>query len=394
LPSDALRQEIESDWRILDSSSDTAAYFAPDQDAGAEGAFEPEIDVYDFFSGCGGTTAGLCKVGLTPKIAVDFDADALATYSRNFRGSTAILRDIAQLHTSEIESHFEKSRRRPVLFCACAPCQPFSKQNRQKRPKDGRASLLGHLRRFIERFRPELLFVENVPGIGREPEDGLSPLDELMELLTDLHYFHDKATVHAPDYGVPQSRRRLLVVASQFGPIRLPPPTHGTQDRPHRTVENAIADLPPISAGETHQDVLNHRAAGLSELNMRRIRAARAGGSWREWDAELQLPCHKDVTGYTDVYGRMSWARPAPPLTTRCVSLSNGRFGHPDQDRAISIREAACLQTFDREFEFVGNLASMARQIGNAVPVALAQAIGQMFKEHVAEHYRSGDGKD
>lgn len=394
MPADALRREFESDWRILGGSSDSAAYCASYEDACAEVASGPEIDVYDFFSGCGGTTAGLRNVGLTPKIAVDFDADALATYSLNFQGSAAVLRDIAQLQTWEIESHFDKPRRRPVLFCACAPCQPFSKQNRQKQPKDDRASLLGHLRRFVERFRPELLFVENVPGIGREPEDGLSPLDELMKLLADLNYFYDKATIHAPNYGVPQARRRLLVVASQFGPIEVPPPTHGSPARPHLTVKDAIADLPPISAGETHPKVSNHRAAGLSELNMRRIRAARPGGNWRDWDAELQLPCHKGVTGYTDVYGRMAWSRPAPPLTTRCISLSNGRFGHPDQDRAISVREAACLQTFDRDFRFVGNLASMAKQIGNAVPVALAETIGQMFKEHVAHYYRSGDGQD
>jgi DNA (cytosine-5)-methyltransferase 1 len=351
------------------------------------------IDVYDFFSGCGGTTAGLSAAGLSPKIAVDFDADALETYSMNFPNSVPILHDITKLHTWELESHFEKSRDRPVLFCACAPCQPFSKQNRQKQPHDARASLLRHLRRFVERFRPELLFVENVPGLGREPEDGPSPLDELKELLADLSYSHDTGILHAQDYGVPQSRRRLLVVASQFGPIKLPKPTHGMYNQPHLTVADAIGDLPPIAAGESHGEMLNHRAAGLSALNMRRIQMARAGGSWRDWNDDLRLACHEGITGYTDVYGRMSWSRPAPPLTTRCISLSNGRFGHPEQDRAISVREAACLQTFDRDFQFAGNLASMAKQIGNAVPVRLAQAVGEMFNEHVARHYWSDNGK-
>lgn len=351
------------------------------------------IDVYDFFSGCGGTTAGLKAAGLAPKIAVDFDADALGTYAINFPESVAIRQDIAQLQTWELESHFEKSRTRPVLFCACAPCQPFSKQNRQKRPHDARASLLRHLRRFVERFRPELLFVENVPGLGREPADGPSPLDELRELLADLCYFHDADIVHAQDFGVPQSRRRLLVAASQFGPIKLPEPTYGTPEQPHLTVADAIRDLPPIAAGESHPEELDHRAAGLSKLNMRRIQQARAGGSWREWGDDLRLACHDGVSGYTDVYGRMTWSRPAPPLTTRCISLSNGRFGHPDQDRAISVREAACLQTFDRDFKFVGSLASMAKQIGNAVPVRLAQSVGEMFREHV-KLYWSADGQN
>lgn len=351
-----------------------------------------EIDVYDFFSGCGGTTAGLKKAGLNPKVAIDFDPDALKTYACNFPESKAILRDIAELHTSELESFFERARVKPVLFCACAPCQPFSKQNRQKQVRDVRASLLRHLRRFVERFRPELLFVENVPGLGREPEAGASPLDELKELLADLGYFHDIGTVHAPDFGVPQSRRRLLVMASQFGPITLPKPTHGTPDRPHLTVADAIGDLPPLAAGESHPGALNHRAAGLSQINLRRIRSARPGGNWRDWGDDLRLACHKAVTGYTDVYGRMSWSRPAPPLTTRCISLSNGRFGHPEQDRAISVREAACLQSFDRDFEFVGSLASMAKQIGNAVPVRLAEVVGKRFREHVAQHHRRADG--
>lgn len=360
---------------------------APDELMRVSAHRDVSIDVYDFFSGCGGTSAGLLKAGLRPRIAVDFDGDALLTYSRNFPDAVPILRDISQLDTWELEVHFSKARKRPVLFCACAPCQPFSKQNRQKKPKDQRASLLKHLRRFVERFRPELLFVENVPGLGREPESGLSPLDELMDLLQDLSYFHDTGVVHAPDYGVPQSRRRLLVVASQFGSIQLPAPTHGAGRPRHLNVADAIAELPAITAGETNTNVPNHRAAGLSALNLRRIRSSRPGESWREWDEELRLACHKEISGYTDVYGRMSWERPAPPLTTRCISLSNGRFGHPEQDRAISVREAACLQTFDMDFEFVGSLASTAKQIGNAVPVRLAEAVGNMFKAHVAQHW-------
>lgn len=388
--SHALRQRDVSGWRQPDGSVLSA--FRLNEDTGYAAA-DAGIDVYDFFSGCGGTSAGLKAAGLSPKIAVDFDADALRTYSKNFPEATPILRDITKLHTWELESYFCKAREKPVLFCACAPCQPFSKQNRQKQPDDLRASLLRHLRRFVERFRPELLFVENVPGLGREPEAGPSPLDELKELLADLRYFHDTNIVHAQDYGVPQSRRRLLVVASQFGPIKLPGPSHGVPGQPHLTVEDAIKGLPPIAAGESHASEPNHRAAGLSPLNLKRIRQARAGGSWKDWCDDLRLACHEGVSGYTDVYGRMSWSRPAPPLTTRCISLSNGRFGHPDQDRAISVREAACLQTFDREFEFVGNLASMAKQIGNAVPVRLAQAIGGMFKAHTARHYWSTNGK-
>jgi DNA (cytosine-5)-methyltransferase 1 len=349
------------------------------------------IDVYDFFSGCGGTSAGLKRAGLRPVIAVDFDEGALATYSKNFPEAKAILEDIRRLGTSQIQDHFAKVRQNAVLMCACAPCQPFSKQNRHKDPEDARASLLGHLGRFVTRFRPELLLIENVPGIRANAE--ANPLAELISLLDELGYEHDAQTVMAHDYGVPQARRRLLLVASLLGPITLPQATHGTAERPHLTVKDAIYSLPPLAAGGEDNVVLNHQAANLSELNLRRIRASRQGGNWNDWPADLRLPCHTEVDGYTDVYGRMDWSRPAPALTTRCISYSNGRFGHPDQDRAISVREAALLQTFDDDFEFVGNLASMAKQIGNAVPVRLAEALGHMFRAHVRTYLKGSHGE-
>ena len=145
-----------------------------------------------------------------------------------------------------------------------------------------------------------------------------------------------------------------------------------------------IGDLPKIAAGDTHPTIPDHRAAGLSALNLKRIRATPEGGGNRDWSDELRLKCHEDATGYSDVYGRMSWDRPASGLTTRCISYSNGRFGHPEQDRAISVREAACLQTFPMDFQFAGSLSSMARQIGNAVPVRLAEAVGRHVAKHLA----------
>lgn len=343
------------------------------------------IDIYDFFSGCGGTSAGLSKAGLVPRLAIDFDRDALATYAHNFPDAKPLLRDITKLHTNELEPFFEKERKNPVLFCACAPCQPFSKQNRQKKSGDDRALLLSHLRRFLERFRPELLIVENVPGIRKGVDEGSGPLAELEMMLRELGYWFDHGKIYAPDFGVPQSRYRLIVVASLFGPISLPAPTHGSEEQPHLTVSDAIATLPALAAGSSDSSVKNHKAAGLAPRNLLRIRATKTGGDWRNWDPAMRLDCHEGVEGYTDVYGRMAWDRPAPTLTTRCISLSNGRFGHPEQDRAISVREAACLQTFDLDFEFKGSMAAMARQIGNAVPVALAAALGKVFQMHVAE---------
>lgn len=204
----------------------------------------PRIDVYDFFSGCGGTSSGLLKAGLTPRIAVDFDEAALATYARNMPGVATLVEDISKLLTPSIEHHFERERIHPILMCACAPCQPFSAQNRHKKADDGRLTLLGHLRRFAERFRPELMLIENVPGLDGSKGGVGSPLGELLGMLDDLGYHHDVRILAAHDFGVPQARRRLLVAASLFGPVALPESTHGDGRLPHVTVRDAIGHLP------------------------------------------------------------------------------------------------------------------------------------------------------
>jgi DNA (cytosine-5)-methyltransferase 1 len=204
--------------------------------------------------------------------------------------------------------------------------------------------------------------------------------------------------VESRDYGVPQRRRRLVVMASRLGPLAFPRPTHGPNgaSQSYSTVWQWIGALPPITAGETHADLPNHRASALSRLNLERIRATPEGGSRSAWPDHLKLDCHMNGhKGHTDVYGRMRKHAPASGLTTRCISLSNGRFGHPVQDRAISVREAACIQTFPLDFEFRGSLNSMARQVGNAVPVLLAQRLGHRVLSHARYRertpYQQGD---
>jgi len=228
--------------------------------------------------------------------------------------------------------------------------------------------------------------------MDRKSQTELNPMTELIAMLDDFGYHHDSKVVFAHDYGVPQSRRRLIVVASLFGEITFPMPTHGTPEQPHLTVRDAIGRFPPIEAGEKDLAVANHQSSALTDLNLQRIRASRQGGSWSDWPENLRLDCHKNFDGYPDVYGRLSWNKPAPALTTKCTSYSNGRFGHPEQDRAISIREAACLQTFELDFEFLGGMNAMAKQIGNAVPVRLAEVIGDMFMAHVGTHLRETHG--
>lgn len=152
--------------------------------------------------------------------------------------------------------------------------------------------------------------------------------------------------------------------------------------RPVATVRDWIGGLPTIAAGCTDPGDPDDRSAALSTMNLRRIAWTREGGGREAWPKSLLLDCHKGFDGHSDVYGRLAWDRPAAGLTTRCISYSNGRFGHPDQNRALSVREAACLQTFPRRYRFVGSLESKARQVGNAVPPLTAKAMGRAFLKH------------
>ena len=347
------------------------------------------IDVADFFCGCGGTSAGLRNAGLNILLGIDNDFDSGTTFAKNFPEAAFILKDIRLLQPCDLKRYFAKIRSRPLLFSACAPCQPFTRQRTMKPGEDGRSSLLDETHRFVRVFRPEYIFVENVAGLQNvKPEEG--PLGRFNGLLEELGYSSYSGVLRAQDYGVPQYRRRFVLLASLFGDLVWPPGrTHGpgSSNPKFETVWDWIGSLPPIEAGEAHADIDSHRAANLSSMNLERIAVTPPGGGRHDWPRELQLDCHDCHTGHTDVYGRLHKDRPASALTTRCISLSNGRYGHPIQNRAISAREAARLQTFCDEFVFGGSLTSKARQIGNAVPVRFAEAFGK----HVVRHYTEVD---
>jgi len=314
---------------------------------------------------------------------IDFDRDAGRTFSRNFPEAFFLLEDIRTLRPFSLEKFIPKERSVPLLFSACAPCQPFSRQKTQRKRDDARVNLLDELHRFVRVFRPDYVFVENVPGVQRITENQ-GPLGRFVSLISDLGYEYRLEVLKAQDYGVPQRRERVVLIAGLSGKLSMPCPTHGpnSPNSNYERVWDWISDLPPIRAGETHPKFPNHRAAALSELNLQRIRSTPEGGGRLDWPEHLWLNCHKDHSGHSDVYGRLHKDRPAMALTTRCVSLSNGRYGHPEQHRALSVREAARLQTFPDDFEFVGTLNSMARQIGNAVPVKLAEIFGHYFQDH------------
>ena len=345
------------------------------------------LRVFDFFSGCGGASAGLRASGMEIAFGLDNDLDAGRTFHVNFPEAAFIGDDIAHVPAAALDEVVGASAGNPLLFNACAPCQPFSRQRNWAAPLDtGRLALLEHFSRFLHRFRPEFVFVENVPGL-RDGSLGGAVFERLVQTLEDLGYSTNHHVVRSQDFGVPQRRARLVLLASVFGPVAFPARTHGHGLRHPRyaTVREWIGVLPAIAAGETHPFVPNHQAARLSPLNLRRIQATPPGGGWRNLPPDLMPKSRKSgFEGFTDVYGRLSWDAPAPALTTRCISYSNGRFGHPRQDRAISVREAACLQTFPMNFVVTGNLNSQARQVGNAVPALLAQRFGECIAGHLS----------
>ena len=335
------------------------------------------FNVIDFFCGCGGTSAGLRAAGMNIIAGIDYDEKAIKTYQKNFPEAISIQKDIKLISEAEIEEILKKKGvDGPLVFSACAPCQPFSSQNRFKKESDTRVSLLDDFHRFVKKFKPDYIFLENVPGMQKVLN---GPFSKFIELLKSLNYKFCFNVLNAASYGVPQNRKRLVLLASKNYEIDFPLPEFGEGLNPFRVVRDAIAKYPPISHGASSPYVQDHEAAKLSDLLFKRISALKPGEDRRCWPEELKLQCHKNKKGHSDVYGRLDWDKPSVTLTTKCISLSNGRFGHPEQDRALSAREAAAIQTFPDDFIFIGSVWEKGRQIGNAVPVLFAKELGKQI---------------
>ncbi len=331
--------------------------------------------VVDVFCGAGGLSHGFVLEGFDVRAGIDTDAACRHAYERN-NGARFIERDVAKLRGQHIRKLFAKGQ--PRILVGCAPCQPFSTYSQNR--ADAKWKLLGEFGRLVAEVEPDVLSMENVPRLANFHGGDL--LRGFLRELEDAGYAVWSRVVDCAAYGVPQTRQRLVVLASRVGAIELVPPTH----RPsrYRTVRDAIAGLAPLGAGESAKDDPLHRASRLSAVNLSRIQAAKPGGTWRDWDPQLIAKCHRKHTGrwYQSVYGRMDWDAPAPTITTQCNGFGNGRFGHPEQDRAISLREAALLQTFPPGYEFFKlderwHISAAARCIGNAVPVSLARAVAR-----------------
>ncbi len=340
----------------------------------------PVIKCIDLFCGLGGLTHGLIRGGINVITGIDIDPQCYFPYESN-NAATFIEQSVSDLSGSELMDMFGDAKLR--LLAGCAPCQPFSTYSRKGRQNrnDTKWSLVSDFGRLVQEIQPELVTMENVPQLldHKVFEDFLGSLKG---------YAMSWSIVDCAQYGVPQTRKRLVLLASRLGAIKLMSPEVFGKSR--TTVREAIDHLPVLDAGCSDPSDELHSASSLSDLNLRRIKASKPGGTWRDWDKSLIATCHRKTSGetYPSVYGRMEWDAPAPTITTQCFGFGNGRFGHPEQDRAISLREAAVLQTFPDDYRFLApgerlRFSKFGRLIGNAVPVLIGEVVAKSFREHV-----------
>lgn len=339
----------------------------------------------DLFCGAGGLTVGLENVGLPVCAGIDVDPDCRYPYEKN-TSADFIKADVSNIDSDKVERLFPDGSDK--VLAGCAPCQPFSTlKNGEDTEGTDEWKLLESFERMVFDIEPEYVVMENVVGIR-----DTKIFTNFVHLLYSLGYEYEVEDVYCPDYGIPQKRKRTVLIASTLGDVELPEPTH-SEDR-YPTVREAIGKkkLPEIGAGESHEDDRLHRSRTLSKTNLERVKQSIPGGTWKDWDDELILDCHKKESGETfgSVYGRMEWDEPAPTITTQFHNYGSGRFGHPEQNRAISLREGAILQTFPEDYSFVPEGREMefekvSPMIGNAVPVRLAEAVGEKIIEHYQE---------
>ena len=346
------------------------------------------ISAVDLFCGVGGLTYGLEQAGIKVNAGIDIDETCKYAYEEN-NEADFICKDIASVTDEYLSSLYPEGDIK--LLVGCAPCQPFSYHMRKFKNQipDDRWGMLANMQELIKKVKPEIVSMENVPLIQKH-----QVFTDFVDTLDDLDYQVHHEVVYCPDYGVPQKRRRLVLIASKLGEISLPSETHAPSEqnglKPYLTVKDAIGNLPEITDGKVCNTDPLHWTRKLAEINKKRLKKSKPGGTWLDWDLELRAPCHQKDSGqsYKSVYARMEWDKPAPTITTQFYNFGTGRFGHPEQDRALSLREGALLQTFPSDYDFIdpkfpATFTRLGVHIGNAVPVQLATVIGQSIQEHL-----------
>ena len=347
----------------------------------------------DIFSGAGGLTFGLKAGGFRVVAGVEIERHAVATFKINHPEVHAFKQDVTSVAGEDLLALAPKGR--IDLVAGCPPCQGFTSLTSKYRRVDPRNQLVLEIARLVEEIRPMAIMMENVPGLAQK---GKPLFDEFLARIASQGYMPEWNVLQVADYGVPQSRRRLVLLAGLGFHIPIPAPTHSRMGEngllKWRTVDSVLRGMPtPITLTEANQrggaQSLNwHVVRSLSDLNQSRIRHARPGKPWRSIPKRLRPACHQDRNvGFSNVYGRMSWDEVSPTITAGCTTLSKGRFGHPEEDRTISAREAALLQTFPVEYVFsCPYMEYVCGMIGNALPCEFATVLASQCAESIRTH--------
>jgi DNA (cytosine-5)-methyltransferase 1 len=344
------------------------------------------LQAVDFFCGAGGVTCGFNNIGINVLGGIDIDCKFKKTYEDNNKKAIFINEDVSNMQVERLQTLLPIYKNQDnLIFVGCSPCQYYSNLKSDKTKSKASRLLLDDFKEFTLYYRPGFVFIENVPGL--ETKKG-SPLHRFKKDLKKQGYSFDQNVLNAKYFGVPQSRRRFVLIASRLV-NRIELPKQIRKKEQIITVKKAIGNyniFPKVSMGTKDTSDFQHSVARLSNLNMERIKATpKDGGTRRAWadNESLQLECYKEHEGHYDVYGRLYWNKPAPTITTRFIYTSTGRYSHPEQDRALSLREGATLQSFPLNYKFYSsNQGAVATMIGNAVPPKLAEAIGLSLIEH------------
>jgi DNA (cytosine-5)-methyltransferase 1 len=340
----------------------------------------------DIFSGVGGLTEGLRQAGFNTKIALEIDKNASRAYSLNHINTTVITKDIRKVEPEEIRKVLQGDEIH--LLAGCPPCQGFSsirRLNRKKPVADKRNSLINEYVRFIEQFMPYTFMLENVPGLAsnRLFKKAKKKLEE------ELYYKMDVQIVNVKDYGVPQNRKRLVMIGSRLGPIKI-----AEANNKKVTVRECIGNLPlPENSNDLLHKMFPHHTKEIEKL-IKDI--PHDGGSRKDLGKDRQLACHrKDNIGFWDVYGRLRWDDYSSTITGGCLNPSKGRFLHPEQDRCISAREASLLQSFPMDYKFPTDIArsNIALMIGNALPPIFSYYQAINIKNHLLKYLQMAIAK-
>ena len=335
----------------------------------------------DLFSGCGGVTLAFKNKGYKVLAAIENNDAAAATFRANHPEVIMYQHDIRIISPRSVLEDCKLNPGELTVLSVCAPCQPFSSQNKSKK-KDSRTNLLLQMIRFVKILKPKYIFMENVSGLAKGKN--LRILNSLEKALSvGLKYkLSNPEILDAANYGVPQHRERLILIGSRDDVfVEIPNQSHyppKIAEKENRSswvkVSDAFIGLEKLTSGQKSTTDPLHKSRNHTPRNIERlINIPKNGGSRKSLPADLQLKCHKDITGYNDVYGRLDFNKPSNTLTTGCTNITKGRFAHPFEDRAITPREAARLQTFPDSYIFIGSYEQITTQIGNAVPVKFAE---------------------